>query len=68
MVSASHAGGLPSTPRYEAVRLAVTRYMTPVVLLSDGYIANGSEPWRIPKYEDLPAIDCRRFRVSRTAG
>ncbi|MEZ5979138.1 MAG: 2-oxoacid:acceptor oxidoreductase subunit alpha [Planctomycetota bacterium] len=31
----------------EAVRLAV-RYMTPVILLSDGYIANGSEPWRLP--------------------
>ena len=32
----------------EAVRLA-TRYMTPVILLSDGYIANASEPWRLPK-------------------
>lgn len=37
----------------EAVRLA-TRYMTPVVVLSDGYIANASEPWRIP---DLDAIE-----------
>ncbi len=36
----------------EAVRIAV-QYMTPVVLLSDGYIANGSEPWRLPKVEDL---------------
>jgi len=36
----------------EAVRIAV-QYMTPVVLLSDGYIANGSEPWRLPKIEDL---------------
>ena len=32
---------------YEACRIAV-RYMTPVILLSDGYLANGSEPWRIP--------------------
>jgi 2-oxoglutarate ferredoxin oxidoreductase subunit alpha len=39
----------------EAWRLAV-RYMTPVMLLTDGYIANGSEPWRIPKFSDLPRI------------
>jgi 2-oxoglutarate ferredoxin oxidoreductase subunit alpha len=36
----------------EAVRLAV-QYMTPVILLSDGYIANGSEPWRLPAMESL---------------
>jgi len=36
----------------EAVRIATT-YMTPVILLSDGYIANGAEPWRLPKIEDL---------------
>jgi len=36
----------------EAVRIA-TQYMTPVILLSDGYIANGAEPWRLPKLEDL---------------
>ncbi len=40
----------------EAVRLAI-KYMTPVMLLSDGYIANGSEPWRLPKVADLPKID-----------
>jgi 2-oxoglutarate ferredoxin oxidoreductase subunit alpha len=40
----------------EAIRIAVT-YRTPVMLLSDGYLANGSEPWRIPDIEDLPAID-----------
>jgi 2-oxoglutarate ferredoxin oxidoreductase subunit alpha len=39
----------------EAWRIAV-RFMTPVVLLSDGYIANGAEPWRVPRFEDLPAI------------
>ncbi len=40
----------------EAVRLA-TKFMTPVVLLTDGYLANGAEPWLIPKVEDLPKID-----------
>jgi 2-oxoglutarate ferredoxin oxidoreductase subunit alpha len=39
----------------EAVRIA-THFMVPVVLLSDGYIANGSEPWRLPKVEDLPDL------------
>ena len=39
----------------EAWRLA-TECMVPVVLLSDGYIANGSEPWRIPAGDDLPEI------------
>jgi len=40
----------------EAVRIAVT-YRTPVMLLSDGYLANGSEPWRIPEVGDLPRIE-----------
>ena len=40
----------------EACRIAVT-YRTPVMLLSDGYLANGSEPWRIPDLADLPTID-----------
>jgi 2-oxoglutarate ferredoxin oxidoreductase subunit alpha len=40
----------------EAWRIAV-RYMVPVMLLTDGYIANGSEPWRIPKFSDLKKID-----------
>jgi len=40
----------------EAVRIAVT-YRTPVLLLSDGYLANGSEPWKIPDVADLPTID-----------
>lgn len=39
----------------EAWRIA-TRYMVPVMLLSDGYLANGSEPWRIRKFSDLPKI------------
>ncbi|KAB2964012.1 MAG: 2-oxoacid:acceptor oxidoreductase subunit alpha [Thermoanaerobaculia bacterium] len=37
----------------EACRIAL-RHMTPVVLLSDGYLANGSEPWRLPEVADLP--------------
>jgi len=49
----------PATPAdcfnmaVEAVRLA-TKYMSPVMYLSDGYLANGSEPWALPKVEDLP--------------
>jgi 2-oxoglutarate ferredoxin oxidoreductase subunit alpha len=40
----------------EAVRIATT-YRTPVMLLSDGYLANGSEPWRIPDVASLPPLD-----------
>ncbi|HEV7931211.1 MAG TPA: 2-oxoacid:acceptor oxidoreductase subunit alpha [Actinomadura sp.] len=40
----------------EAARIAV-KYRTPVIMLSDGYLANGSEPWRIPEVESLPTID-----------
>ncbi|MEU5859556.1 2-oxoacid:acceptor oxidoreductase subunit alpha [Nonomuraea sp. NPDC047529] len=39
----------------EAARIAV-KYRTPVMLLSDGYLANGSEPWRLPEVADLPDI------------
>lgn len=41
---------------YEAVRIAV-QHMTPVIFLSDGYIANGAEPWRFPKAADLKPIE-----------
>jgi len=40
---------------YEAVRIAI-QHMTPVILLSDGYIANGAEPWKFPKSADIPDI------------
>ncbi|HWU36186.1 MAG TPA: hypothetical protein VN203_00995, partial [Candidatus Acidoferrum sp.] len=40
---------------YEAVRIAI-KYMTPVILLTDGYLANGAEPWSIPRFEQLPPI------------
>ena len=51
----------PSTPAdcfdiaVEAVRIATT-YRTPVIVLSDGYLANGSEPWRLPRTAELPDI------------
>jgi 2-oxoglutarate ferredoxin oxidoreductase subunit alpha len=40
----------------EAARIAV-KYRTPVIVLSDGYLANGSEPWRIPEVDSLPEIE-----------
>jgi 2-oxoglutarate ferredoxin oxidoreductase subunit alpha len=40
---------------YEAVRISV-QHMTPVIFLSDGYIANGAEPWKFPQAADLPEI------------
>ena len=40
---------------YEAARIAI-RFMTPVICLTDGYLGNGAEPWRIPDAGDLPAI------------
>lgn len=41
---------------YEAVRISV-QHMTPVILLSDGYIANGAEPWKFPVADDLKPIE-----------
>jgi 2-oxoglutarate/2-oxoacid ferredoxin oxidoreductase subunit alpha len=43
------------TAAIEAARIAV-KYRTPVILLSDGYLANGSEPWRIPELASLPDL------------
>ncbi|HUZ36077.1 MAG TPA: 2-oxoacid:acceptor oxidoreductase subunit alpha [Streptosporangiaceae bacterium] len=51
----------PATPSdcfdtaIEAVRIA-TKYRTPVIIMSDGYLANGSEPWRVPVVADLPKL------------
>jgi 2-oxoglutarate/2-oxoacid ferredoxin oxidoreductase subunit alpha len=59
----------PSTPggcfeaAFEAVRIAV-RYRTPVILLSDTFLASSSEPWRVPVVADLPSID-PAFAVAR---
>jgi 2-oxoglutarate ferredoxin oxidoreductase subunit alpha len=46
---------------FEASRIAL-KYMTPVILLTDGYIANGSEPWLIPEVKDLKEIPVK-FRT-----
>tara|TARA_Y100000996_G_C22550153_1_gene653409 strand:+ start:945 stop:2789 length:1845 start_codon:yes stop_codon:yes gene_type:complete len=43
---------------YEACRIAI-KYMTPVMLLTDGYLANGSEPWQVPILKNLPPIDVK---------
>lgn len=43
---------------YEAARIAL-QHMTPVIFLSDGYIANGAEPWRFPKSADLQPIEVK---------
>lgn len=57
----------PATPgecflmAFEAVRIA-TKYMVPVVYLSDGYLGNGAEPWRIPQMGELPKIEVQ-FRT-----
>jgi 2-oxoglutarate ferredoxin oxidoreductase subunit alpha len=57
----------PATPgdcffiAYEAIRIAV-KYMVPVIVLSDGYLANGAEPWLIPDPKNLPDIPVR-FRT-----
>jgi 2-oxoglutarate ferredoxin oxidoreductase subunit alpha len=40
----------------EAVRIAV-RHMTPVILLTDGYLANAAEPWRLPNIDEIPRIE-----------
>jgi 2-oxoglutarate ferredoxin oxidoreductase subunit alpha len=54
VVSASTPGDCFSAV-YEAVRISV-QHMTPVIFLSDGYIANGAEPWKFPTAADLPPI------------
>jgi 2-oxoglutarate ferredoxin oxidoreductase subunit alpha len=54
----------PSTPgdcfwiAVEAARIAV-KYMVPVIILSDGYLANGAEPWRIPNVDEIPGIEVK---------
>jgi len=40
---------------FEAVRVAI-KYMTPVLVLTDGYLANGSKPWKLPAFDELPEI------------
>lgn len=50
----------------EACRIAV-QHMTPVILLSDGYIANGAEPWKFPNADDLPPIEVK-FKTELAEG
>jgi 2-oxoglutarate ferredoxin oxidoreductase subunit alpha len=50
----------------EAARIAV-KYRTPVILLSDGYLANGSEPWRVPATATLPDLSAE-FAFAEPAG
>ena len=60
----------PATPAdcfmmaYEACRIAL-KYMIPVILLSDGYIANGSEPWKIPDVNTLPDMETRILKKKK---
>lgn len=51
---------------YEAVRIAL-QHMTPVILLSDGYIANGAEPWKFPNACEIPDIEVK-FKTSLDEG
>jgi 2-oxoglutarate ferredoxin oxidoreductase subunit alpha len=51
---------------FEAVKIAL-QHMTPVILLSDGYIANGAEPWKFPAAADLPKIEVK-FKTSLAEG
>ena len=51
---------------YEAVRIAL-QHMTPVILLSDGYIANGAEPWKFPNASEIPDIEVK-FKTSLDEG
>jgi 2-oxoglutarate ferredoxin oxidoreductase subunit alpha len=51
---------------FEAVKIAL-QHMTPVILLSDGYIANGAEPWKFPAAADLPAIEVK-FKTNLAEG
>ncbi|HTR99000.1 MAG TPA: 2-oxoglutarate ferredoxin oxidoreductase subunit alpha, partial [Bacteroidota bacterium] len=54
VIAASSPGDCFTTV-YEAARIAI-RFMTPVICLTDGYLGNGAEPWRIPDVKDLPPI------------
>jgi len=65
IVSASTPGDCFSAI-YEAARISV-QHMTPVIFLSDGYIANGAEPWRFPKSADLQPIKVK-FKTSLDEG
>ena len=50
---------------YEAARIAI-KYMTPVICLTDGYVANGAEPWIVPNVDELPVIPVEFARDAST--
>jgi len=52
---------------FEAARLAL-EHMTPVMLLTDGYIANGSEPWKFPSADDLKPINATFITETNNPG
>jgi 2-oxoglutarate ferredoxin oxidoreductase subunit alpha len=52
---------------YEAARIAI-EHMTPVIFLSDGYVANGSEPWKFPSADSLKAIKCEFVTENNNPG
>ncbi len=52
---------------YEAARIAI-EHMTPVIFLSDGYVANGSEPWRFPTEDQLGPIKCEFITETNNPG
>ena len=52
---ASHSPGHCFDAAIEACRIAL-KYRTPVILLSDGYLANAAEPWMVPELDDLPEL------------
>ena len=56
VVLAPRSPGDCFTTAVEAARIAVT-YRTPVIVLSDGYVANGSEPWHVPDIASIPPIE-----------
>ncbi len=56
IVMAPHTPSNCFDSAYMATKLTV-EHMTPVMFLSDGYLANGSEPWKIPNIDDMPSID-----------
>jgi len=53
------------TMAFEACRIAI-KYMTPVFLLTEGYLANGSEPWKIPDVDSLPEIPVNYWKDKET--
>ena len=65
-VIASHSPSDCFEVAYEACRIAL-QHMTPVILLSDGYIANGAEPWKYPQSKDLQPIEVK-FKTALDEG